>query len=74
MELNVTNKEFSTQFSNVSSLIRDRNISLDIGDTTEFQFAFRGKSTWNYTLEANNFDLLTVKGTAVSVFPFATVT
>ena len=46
----------------------------NIGDTTEFQFAFPGKSTWNYTLEANNFDLLTVKGTAVSVFPFATVT
>ena len=45
-----------------------------IGDTTEFQFPFRGKSTWNYTFEANNFDLLTVKGTAVSVFPFATVT
>ena len=45
-----------------------------IGDTTEFQFSFPGKSTWNYTFEANNFDLLTVKGTAVSVFPFATVT
>ena len=45
-----------------------------IGDTTEFQFPFRSKSRWNYTFEANNFDLLTVEGTAVSVFPFATVT
>ena len=25
-----------------------------IGDTTEFQFAFRGKITWNYIFQASN--------------------
>ena len=45
-----------------------------IGDTTEFQFAFRSKSTRNCIFEANNFDFLSVRGTAVSVVPFVTVT
>ena len=45
-----------------------------IGDTIEFQFAFRSKSTRNCIFEANNFDFLSVRGTAVSVVSFVTVT
>ena len=45
-----------------------------IGDTTEFQFAFRSKSTRNCIFEANNFNFLSVRGTAISEVPFVTVT
>ena len=49
-----------------------------MGDTTEFQFAFRRKITWNYTFEATNcrriiFDFLSVRGTTESVVSFTTV-
>ena len=58
-------------------LIRDSNIFLVRG-TTEFQFAFRCKSTRNYIFEVTNcgritFIFLSVGGKVVSVVSFATV-
>ena len=49
-----------------------------LGDTTEFYFAFRSKITWNYIFlgnlpYTNNFDFLSVRGTAISIIPSATV-